>query len=198
MKKAITIGREFGSGGRETGLKVAEALKIPFYDKELISLAAERGELAPAVVEEYEETVVHAGYCFPRPALFASYSQPITDKIFIDQYHAIQELAKQGPCVIVGRCSDYVLKDDAINVFIHANMASRMKRKLALNIGVAEKDMENHIRSIDKKRSKYYHHHTDKIWGMAQNYHLCIDTSCIGVSGAVEMILHYLAYSKEI
>ena len=191
MEKVITIGREFGSGGREIGLKVAETLQIPFYDKELISMAAEQGELAPTVVEHYEETVMHTGFYLARPALFNIYSQPITDKIFIDQYHAIQKLAKQGVCVIVGRCSDYVLKDAAINVFVYAEMGTRIRRKLALDIGIAERDMEKHIRTVDKKRSEYYRCYTEQLWGKAQNYHLCVDTSAIGVAGAVEMILQY-------
>lgn len=194
MSSIVTIGREFGSGGREVGLKVASALNIPFYDKEIIALIAEKGEISRDVLETYEENVSRTSFYMPyaRNALFLSYSQPLTDKIFIQQYQAIQELAKQGPCVIVGRCADYALKDKSVNVFIHADMSCRIRRKLALNIGVAEKNMEKHIRSIDKKRKEYYSHYTDQLWGLAQNYNLCVDTSVVGTDGGADIILKFL------
>lgn len=198
MSYIITIGREFGSGGREIGLRVAEALHIPFYDKEIITLIAEKGELAHDVLEKYEESVMHTGFLSPRPALFTSYTQPLSDKIFMQQYKAIQELAEQGACVIVGRCADYVLNGKSINVFVHADMPARIQRKRVLNIDVPEKDMEKHIRNVDKKRRNYYYHYTDRTWGMSQNYDLCIDTTKIGIKGGVEMILHYLKCCVEV
>ena len=192
MEKCITIGREFGSGGRELGLRLASELHIPFYDKELISLAAEKGTLSPVILEEYEERVFRPAYFSYRPALIGYYQQPISDKIFLEQFHIIKELAEQGPCVIVGRCADYALKDKAVNVFVHADMASRIKRKLEMDIGVPEDKMERHINRVDRKRKSYYRHYTDQIWGMAKNYDLTVDTTDIGVEGAVKVVLAYL------
>ncbi len=103
IMRTITIGREFGSGGREVGLKVATALNIPFYDKELISLAAEKGKMSPDFLEEYEESVAHAPFFLPRSGVFSAYQQPMTDKIYLSQFQIIQSLAAKGPCVIVGR-----------------------------------------------------------------------------------------------
>ena len=101
--KTITIGHEFGSGGREAGLKVATALNIPFYDKELLSLAAEKGKMSPDFLEEYEESVAHAPFFLPRSGVFSAYQQTMTDKIYLSQFQIIQSLAAKGPCVIVGR-----------------------------------------------------------------------------------------------
>lgn len=109
MKKVITISREFGSGGREVGLRIAKELYIPFYDKELVHLAAEKGGVAPKIIEAYEESVVRGRLFTPRPALFGFYGQSLPDQIYLKQFHLILELANQGPCVIVGRCTDYIL-----------------------------------------------------------------------------------------
>ncbi len=190
--KVITIGREFGSGGREIGLKVATALNIPFYDKELISLAAEKGKMSPEFLEEYEESVAHSPFFLPRTGVFSAYQQPVTDKIYLSQFQIIQSLAAKGPCVIVGRSADYVLKETALKVFIRADLSARVQRKLSLGIDVPEEKMPQHIQSIDKKRSKYYQHYTDQIWGDVRNYNLCIDTTNIGTDGGAEVMLCYL------
>lgn len=196
MDKIITIGREFGSGGREIGLKVANLLKVPFYDKELISVAAEQGELSPEFLNEFEESVVRAPLFSPRTGLFSIYQQSMTDKIFLAQFHIIKSLAQQGPCVIVGRCADYVLKKQAVNIFVHADISARVQRKLSLDIGVPENKMEQHILATDKKRQQYYQHYTDQVWGDARNYQLCIDTTDVGVDGGVDLALCYLKYLK--
>lgn len=194
MSHIITISREFGSGGREVGLKLADALQIPFYDKEIISLAAEQGTLSPAILEEYEETVSHPAFFSPRPGLFTIYQQSLTDKIYLEQRRVIQTLAEQGSCVIVGRCADAILKGKSVNVFIHADLSARVQRKLSLNIGVPPEQMERHIKSVDKKRKDYCRHYTDQAWGAAQNYHLCVNTTMLSTEAAAEVILCYLKH----
>lgn len=194
MNKVITIGREFGSGGREIGLRLAEKLNIPFYDKEIISLTAQDGGFSPDFVASYEES--YTPYFNPSITLgsvFAVYEQPISDKIFLAQTHVIKSLAASGPCVIVGRCADYILRDTAIKVFVYANMEDRIKRKLAMDIGVPEQNMRKHILSVDKKRLKYYQYYTDATWGALSNYHLCVNTSGVGIQGAVLVVLCYLS-----
>lgn len=189
MSHIITISREFGSGGREVGLRLADALHIPFYDKEIIFLAAEQGNLSPAILEEYEETVSHPAFFNPRPGLFTIYQQSLTDKIYLEQRRVIQNLAEKGPCVIVGRCADAILNGKSVNVFIHADLSVRVERKLSLDIGVPKEEMERHIQSVDKKRKEYCRHYTDRIWGAAQNYHLCVSTSELSTEAAAEVIL---------
>lgn len=198
IMRTITIGREFGSGGREVGLKVATALNIPFYDKELISLAAEKGEMSPDFLEKYEESVAHAPFFLPRSGVFSAYQQPMTDKIYLSQFQIIQSLAAKGPCVIVGRSAGYVLKETALKVFIRADLSARVQRKLALGIDIPEDKMPQHIQAIDKKRSQYYQHYTDQIWGDVRNYNLCIDTTEIGTDGGSELIMCYLKQLGEI
>jgi cytidylate kinase len=197
MKRIITVSREFGSGGREVGLQLAQALHIPFYDKELIALAAKAGGLSPAILEQYEEAALKTNFITARPALFALYQQPITDKIFVAQCHVIRKLAEQGPCVIVGRCADYVLQDSVLNVFVHADMPAKVRRKLSMDTGIPESEMEKHILLTDKKRQKYYAYYTNQVWGEAKNYHLSVNSSMTGIQGCIETILCYYKHLNE-
>lgn len=192
MKQVITISRQFGSGGCELGLHLAEALHIPFYDKELIHLAAEQEQLSPNILAEYEESVVRTGGFLPRAKLFSVYQQTMTDKIYVAQYRIIKALAEQESCVIVGRCANYVLEGRSINLFIHADLSARIQRKLALNLGIPEEQMPQHIRGVDKMRKQYYQHYTGRVWGNAQDYDLCIDSTQIGAEGSAELALCYL------
>lgn len=191
MKKnlTITIGRQFGSGGREVGLKLAEKLGVPFYDKELLSHTAKKSNLGENVVEYYDEK--QSIPFVPQSSLFEIYQMPMSDKVFIAQSDAIRDLAAKGSCVIVGRCADYVLRDseNVLNLFIHADMKFRIARKEEVLPGKTPAEVESHIRRVDKKRSKYYSYYTDKAWGDARSYHLCVDTSRFGIDGAVAMIL---------
>ena len=198
MNTRITIGREFGSGGRETGLLIARELNIPFYEKEIISRVADQGEFSRQMLEEYEEKVVFGSFFLPRPAVFSCYSHSISERIFLAQTKVIRQLAEEGPCVIVGRCADSILKGQAVRVFIHADIACRVQRKLQQETNIAEKDMERHIRSIDKKRRSYYQSFTDQMWGDSRNFHLCIDTTQIGPAGAAQVVLTYLNQRTEV
>ena len=190
MKKVIiTIGREFGSGGREIGLKLAERLDIPFYDKELIVHAAEKTNLEESIVERYDEQ--HAFPAFSSSNIFDIYQMPMSDRVYIAQADVLRDIAKKGSCVIVGRCANYVLEDNptCFSVFIHAPMADKIARKKLLLPGKTDSEIEAHIRKIDKKRAKYYSYYTDGVWGAAQTYNMCVDSGMFGIDGTVELIL---------
>ena len=191
MNKVITVSRQFGSGGREFGIKLANALGIPFYDKELISMAAEDSNLSAEFMRHHEES---APGLLSR-TLYSYYQMPMTDQIYIAQSNLIKRLAQEGPCVIIGRCSDVIL-EDSVKIYVHAPLAKRVERKLAMDTGVSAEKMEDHIRATDKKRKKYYEYYTDQKWGMAENHNLCLDSGLIGVDGCVETALTYLSKLK--
>lgn len=184
----ITIGREFGSGGREIGCKLSEKLGIPFYDKELISKVAEKIQCGEGAIEFYEEQA--PAMLFAPNSLFATYEMPMSDKIYIAQSHVIEELAEKGSCIIIGRCADYILKDhpEVFNVFIHADIESRIERKLHIVTDIPKEKMKSHILGIDKKRAKYYNYYTDDKWGASSTYHLSLDSSALGIDGCVDLI----------
>lgn len=192
MKKVITVSRQFGSGGREFSIKLAKELGIPFYDKDLISMAAQDSNLSEEFLRHYEES---APSLFSR-TLYSYYQMPMTDQIYIAQSNLIKRLAAEGPCVIVGRCADAIL-DDSIKIYIHAPLEKRIKRKIAMDIGVPAEKMEEHVKATDKKRKKYYEYYTDKKWGMAENHHLCLDSGLVGVDGCVECTLHYISCAEK-
>lgn len=187
MNKVITISRQFGSGGREFGIKLAHELKLPFYDKDLISMAAQNSNLSEEFMRHYEES---APDIFSR-SLYSYYQMPMTDQIYIAQSNLIKQLAAKGPCVIIGRCSD-VIVEDSVKIYVHADLKKRVERKLSMDTGISPEKMEEHIRATDKKRKKYYEYYTDQKWGMAENHNLCMDSSVIGVDGCVETALVFL------
>ena len=191
MNKVITVSRQFGSGGREFGIKLAGALGIPFYDKDLISMAAQNSNLSEDFMRNYEES---APGIFSR-TLYSYYQMPMTDQIYIAQSNLIRQLAERGACVLVGRCSDAIV-EDSIKVYVHAPIDFRIRRKLTMNTGVSPEKMEAHIRATDKKRKKYYEYYTDKKWGMAENHDLCMDSSLVGIDGCVETALAYIKNLK--
>jgi cytidylate kinase len=193
MDKVITVSREFGSGGREIGVKLAEVLGIPFYDKELISLAADDINVAEEAFRYYDEHIE-----VPDPldresyhAFSDIYQVPMSDQIFVAQSNVIRRLAAHGPCVIVGRCADMVL-EDSVNLFIYSKMKNRVARIMQLEPGTDEREMERRIREIDRKRKEYYQYYTGNKWGKAQNYHLCLDSGFIGTEGCLRTIVAYL------
>lgn len=191
MKSIICIGREFGSGGHEIGLKLAEALGIPFYDKLLVSMVAEEGEFAQKYLEEMDEKVnVHIAPFLATRSTYSLYSQPVSDKIFFRQAEIIRSLADQGACVFVGRCADYILENhpDILKVFLFAKLEDRVARKQAMNIEFSEADMARHVQATDRKRARYYRHYTGKLWGERKNYDICLNTSLTGIDGAVALL----------
>ncbi|MEG1800881.1 MAG: cytidylate kinase-like family protein [Oscillospiraceae bacterium] len=183
----ITISRQYGSGGRLIGAKLAQQLNIPFYDKELITLAAKNNPIHASFFES-AETKGTGGFVYPfNPGV--PFELPLNDKVFLAQFAVIREIASHGPCVIVGRCADDVLKDryDLLKVFIFADIEARKNRAIS-QYGDAPEKVKQKIACLDKKRASYYHYYTQSKWGDVKNYHMCIDSAAIGLDGAVEAI----------
>ncbi len=192
--KIITISREFGSGGRSIGRTVAQQLGIPFYDKELVNQIALESGFAPTFVEEHGEhspSRSRFAYAFSHQTVPGVMNGMSTaDFLWSIQCSVIQQLAEQGPCVIVGRNADYILKDrkDVLNVFIHADLDYRADRIVRL-YGESEKSPEARLQEKDKRRTINYQHYTGRIWGNATNYHLCLNSGVIGIDRCVELIV---------
>ena len=193
-KKIITISREFGSGGHSIGKLIAEKLGIPFYDQELIEKAVEATGFSHEVVREAGEYASSTNRFLFGMTLSSSYGNlgiPSNfDKIYIAQNNIITELAEQGPCVIVGRGADYILREreDCFHVFVHAPKAVRAQRVLERYGDWKGQSIEKRLREKDKKRSLYYKHYTDKNWGDSRNYDLSINTGVIDIETAAEWV----------
>ena len=197
MNRIITIGRQFGSGGHESGKRLAQKLKIPFYDKSILTITAEKSlfsETYLQTIDEKRPSLVSLGVgATPMSDSFVNYFYHLSpnDQAFLEIGKVMKDIAQKGPCVIIGRCADYVLKEfNPINFFICADLEDRIKRKLALeeHSETSAEQMEKIINAADKNRSKYYEYYTHQRWGEAPNYHMCIDTSSVGVDGAVELM----------
>lgn len=192
--KIITISRQFGSGGRTIGRQVAERLGIPFYDKELVDQIAVESGFSPAFVEENGEhspTRSRLAYAFSQQGVPGVMNGMSTaDFLWSIQCQVIMQLADQGPCVIVGRNADYILKDrkDCLDVFIHADMDFRTDRIVRL-YGVSEKSPEARLNEKDKRRMINYQHYTGRTWGQASNYDLCLNSGRLGIDACVDLIV---------
>ncbi|MBP3428878.1 MAG: cytidylate kinase-like family protein [Clostridia bacterium] len=199
----ITIGREYGSGGREIGQAVAKKLGISFYDKEIINLAAEKSGLSHEFIASNEQRVksglVHnlsasAAYS---GGFFSHHYLPLSESIFISQAQVIRDIANKKSAVIVGRCADYILSErkNTINVFIHAPIEARVERIMRL-YHLDEAAALKAIATSDKERGNHYFRYTDRKWGKAQNYDICINSALMGVEKTVEMLVN-LAQIEE-
>lgn len=196
----ITIGRQFGSGGRYVGRLLAEKLGVPFYDKELLSEAAKTSGICEEILEEHDEKPTRS-LLFSLVTGMQSHmssgafymDMPLNHKIFLAQFDAIRRIAEEGPCVIVGRCADYVLREnpDAVSVFVKADMASKVDRAVKY-YGIEADKAEDRIRKADKQRASYYNYYATATWGDVDNYDLVVDTGVLGVEGAVELIAKFL------
>ena len=196
MTKVITISREFGSGGRQIGYQLAERLGIPFYDKELIKMASEDIEIEEHIFEMYDNAFMEKEEVEYTP-FSHTYEVPMSDQIFIAQSRVIRRLAQHGPCVIVGRCADMVLKDEqCLNLFFYANLKKRVHRLLQLERLSEEegKKMEKRVREIDQKRKDYYQYYTGNEWGKPQNNHLCFDSQKAGMEACIDAAIAYMAH----
>ena len=185
--RIITISREFGSGGRTIGRKVAENLGIPCYDAELIQKIAQESGFAENYIKEAGE---YAPGSFLASALSNRAFGPTNeDYLWNIQYQVITDLAEKESCVIVGRCADYILKDkaDCLTVFIHADMDFRANRIVSV-YGEREESPEQRLKDKDKRRAAYHRFYTNMKWGQAQNYHLCLDSGVLGIDKCVETI----------
>ena len=196
----ITIGRQFGSGGRSIGEKLAEKLGVPFYDKELISLAAKESGMSPDVFNEVDEKAANSllyslsmGMYNFGSGFSAMGDLPVNDKLYLLQHKIIRKIAEEGSCVIVGRCADYVLRDrdDCVNIFFYANMEFR-KQESVKKHGIDEARAEHIITKTDKNRANYYSFYSGQKWGMTENYDLCIDTSKLSEETIVDLIAEYI------
>lgn len=199
-KFAITIGREFGSGGLEIGKKLGESLSVDFYDKELISLAAKESGFCEDVFEKADEAPTNSFLyslvmgSYPMNSLYFQNNDLLTnDKLFSIQSKVIKNIAKEKSCVIVGRCSDYILREEKnlIRVYLRADFDFRLKRTMQM-YNLNEKEAKNQINKADKKRANYYNYYTGNEWSSVKNYDLVINTSKLGIDYTVKQIINYV------
>ena len=200
-KKIITISREFGSGGRTIGREVAAKLGIPFYDKELVEQIALESGFAPNYVEEHGEHApgkTSLSYAFaPQGVPGVMNGMSTSDFLWHIQCNVILQLAEKGPCVIVGRNADYILKDreDVLHTYIHADMDFREHRIVRL-YGESEKTPQVRLQEKDKRRRVNYQHYTGRTWGQAQNYDICLDSSALGIENCVDILVNIIKNTK--
>ena len=204
MKKIITISREYGSGGSAIGKMVAEQLGWKYYDKQLIDLAADESGLSPKFIEKSEQSL-SSGW-FYNMMLCSNYSSnyaaaatpntlPLVDQIFNAQRTIILKVAKESPCVIVGRCADYILHssedfndNDMLNLFIYANPDDRIKRAIEA-YGIPEKDAKKTITQVNKRRANHYNTFTEWTWGAYEHYDILLNSSYAGLEGTAKLIV---------
>lgn len=186
----ITIGREYGSGGREIGEKLAERLSIPIYDKQLITEAVQASGICQEVFEQYDETATNSLlYSLVMGTYNVNMPLPIPDQLFLEQFKVIQKLAKKGSCIFIGRCADYVLEENPhlISVFIQGNEEDKMKRIMKRN-NISESEAKKRMKSIDKARKTYYERYTNKSWGKTNAYDVTLNSSTFGIDRSVEFL----------
>lgn len=191
MIPVITISREFGSGGHSIGKKIADALSIPFYDGEIVNKVAEESGYAKEIIEEQGEHSNSVSKWLDLSAASAMYFQSPQDEIFMAQKKVILEMAQKEPCVIVGRCSDYILKKaniPCLNILIHSDFEHRKKRVLERYGEIKDVDIKKRLSKKDKQRSTYYKYYTDQKWGDSRNYDLCLDSGRLGEDLCVSLI----------
>lgn len=197
MNTIITIGRQFGSAGREIGELIGKELNIPVYDKELLSRAAKESGFCEEMMEVHDErptssflyNLVMDTYSFGYNA--SSFGDmPISHKIFLAQFDTIKKIANEGPCVIIGRCADYALSeyDNVLNTFIYGDDDVKIKRIME-KYELTEAKAKDMIVKKDKQRQSYYNYYSSKKWGRADTYDLCINSSMFGVEGTKNLII---------
>ncbi len=194
----ITIGRQCGSGGREIGKKLAAKLGVPFYDKELLRLAAEQSGIAPENFDTFDEVPTNSllyylsvGNNYGMAGM--QYEIPIHQKVFLAQFEAIQKLADKGEsCVILGRCADYALskREQVVNVFLRADPSARAKRLMEAH-GLSEKKAADLMVKTDKRRASYHNFYANTRWGSSESYDIVVDSLKTGIEQTVELIAAY-------
>ncbi|MBQ9288938.1 MAG: cytidylate kinase-like family protein [Clostridia bacterium] len=201
----ITIGRQYGSGGREVGRRLASRLEIPYYDKEILSEASKDSGICEELFEDHDEkptrsflySLVTGVQTHGNPSTMYM-DMPLNHRIFLAQFDTIRRLAGNGPCVVVGRCADYVLRDEknVVNVFLKADMEHRIQR--AIERGAEPSRAQDIVKRRDKERASYYNYYATTTWGDVNNYDLCLDTGKVGYDGAVDMIIAYIALREKL
>lgn len=202
----ITIGRQFGSAGREIGQKIAEDLGIKLYDKEMLARAAKESGICEEIFETHDEKPTNSFlYSLVMDTYSMGYSgntytdMPINHKVFLAQFDAIKKIADEGPCILVGRCADYALEsyNNVVSVFIHADLDSRIRR-IARIYDLPDNKAKDMILKTDKKRASYYNYYTNKKWSDAESYELCLNSGELGVNGTAEVIEQYIALKEKL
>ncbi len=196
LNKIITVGREFGSGGRELAKRLSDSLGIAYYDKEIITEIAKRTQLAEGYVRDIVEQ--KSGVFFPITvgrtfhSTGGDYMLKQYTAVYAEQANVLREMAEKSDCIIVGRCGDYILKEmDPIRIFVYADMEAKIKRcreKAKEDEQLTDAQMRKMIRRVDQSRSKYYRYYTGQLWGDRTNYDLCINTSSISVKELSEAL----------
>ena len=203
MNRIITIGREFGSGGREIGKRLADHLGIAYYDKEIVEEIAKRTQLAESYVHQIVEQ--HSGGFFPI-TVGRTLHTPHSDymlrqytSVYAEQANVLREMAEKSDCVIVGRCGDYILKDHKpFRLFIYSDLPSKVARcraKADEHEHLSDAELKRLIRTVDKKRAKYYRYYTGREWGKHANYDMCINTTSIPIKELAESLAHLFVNS---
>lgn len=197
MNTIITIGRQFGSGGREIGEKVAQHFGIKFYDKELLSRAAKESGFCQEMIESHDErptnsflyNLVMDTYSFGYNAS-SFMDMPISHKVFLAQFDTIKKMADESPCVIVGRCADYALSEykNCLNLFIYGDEESKVRR-IMNKYDLAKQKAHDMMVKKDKQRQSYYNYYSSKKWGRADSYDLCLNSSKFGIDGTIKLII---------
>lgn len=199
-KLIITIARQYGSGGREIGERVAELLGIPIYDKLLITEAASKGNLNVEVLKRTDESAANSllytlavGSNTIGAAMHFGYKMPLSDKLFILQSEVIKEYAAKSSGIFIGRCADYVLRDETniLRVFIYGDLDHRQARVAERHPELKASQVLDAINKTDKRRSTYYNFYTGNKWGKFDNYDIAISSSTLGIEGTAEIIAEY-------
>ena len=205
-KTIITIGRQYGSGGHDIGEAVAKELGVNLYDKEMLKRAAKESGLCEELFETHDEKPTNSFlYSLVMDTYSLGYSSgtyadmPINHKVFLAQFDAIKKIADEGPCVMVGRCADYALEDydNVVNIFIYADLDKRIRR-ITRMYDMTDSKAKDVIIKADKKRASYYNYYTNKEWGDAKSYDLCINSAKLGVEGSVKAILDYIKLRENV
>ncbi len=200
MNKIITISRQYASGGREIGRLLGEHYNIPVYDHDLISLAAKESGFTENFFEKAEDKASNSLIYSIAMGLNVFGNQgynkeiiSIDDKVFIAQSEIIRKVANEGPCVIIGRCADYVLRDEVetVNIFLWGQIEARIKRAIEV-YGMSHSKAEENVLKVDKKRANYYNYHSDRKWGRSDNYDISLQTDRIGIENSAKLLIGYI------
>lgn len=199
-KTIITIGRQFGSGGREVGNLIAKELDIKLYDREMLAIAAKDSGICEEFFEKHDEKPTNSFlYSLVMDTYAMNYStnafldMPLNHKVFLAQFNSIKKIADAESCILIGRCADYALEEnpDAIKIFIHADMEARIHR-IARIYDLTDAKAKELINKTDKKRASYYNYFTNKKWGDCNSYDLSFDSSILGTEGTAKAILEFI------
>lgn len=203
-KKIVTISRQYGSGGRYIGENLAKAMGVPCYDEKLIDMVAKESGFAQSFVAEKGERMtgsllfnIASSLSFANNVFSTNNGVTLQDEIYFIQNRIIKELADKGPCVIVGRCADYILREreDCLNVFIFADNESKIERAEKY-FNITREEAPAVLKKKDKARANHYKYYTDQEWGMASNYDLCLNSGLIGIEGCVKAIQQVLELTE--